>query len=174
MKTLCFLLLVSVAMPAPAMAANQSVPQIPVPRQDLFGTCAWWSNPLPGTTPPESALNQLYRIALAQGFVLGMNGSVWATINDYREVSPIAVADLVNTFLLGYRTLLEKPQLMREALDVKCADDRNTAVWLPKLGFLVVLQAGGMTPERIEAAVQVLRRTQIPPAKEIIEALIAR
>ena len=63
---------------------------------------------------------------------------------------------------------------MQEALNAKCCDYRNSAVWLPKLGFLVVLEMGGIKPERIETALQVLRRTLIPPGKDIVEALIAR
>jgi hypothetical protein len=103
-----------------------------------------------------------------------MDGSVWATINDYRAAPPTAVVDVVNTFSVGYRMFLAKPQLLNEALNAKCTDSRNSAVWLPKLSLLVLLEMGGMPPDRIQAALQVLRRTQIPSAKEIVEALIAR
>ena len=57
----------------------------------------------------------------------------------------------------AYGTLLQRPALMKEAFDAKCGDYRNSAVWLPRLAFLVVLEVGGMKPERIESALQVLR-----------------
>ena len=61
-------------------------------------------------------------------------------------------------YQVGDVALLQKPDLLRDGLNAKCGDYRNAQLRLANLALIVTLEIGGIKAERVEAALEVIRR----------------
>ena len=56
---------------------------------------------------------------------------------------------------------------MKEAFDAKCGDYRNSAVWLPRLAFLVILEVGGMNRNELNLLCKSCVVLRLPLSKRL-------
>jgi hypothetical protein len=122
-----------------------------------FGTCSFWQERRPGPVPkPEDEWGEMYRIGVAHGFALGVGAHISGRAGS-RAANDPRWEQLVQLYANGYAQVLMRPAILMDAFDSKCADYRNVALELTDVGFLVILEIGGIKPDRIEEAIVILR-----------------
>jgi hypothetical protein len=87
-----------------------------------------------------------------------------ATGNDPR------VKQLIRLYVNGYTEVLTHPAILMNAFDSKCADYRNVGLRLTDVGCLVILEIGGVKPDRIQEAFVVLRSNG--SQEDVLSALV--
>jgi hypothetical protein len=133
------------------------------PLHEKFGTCAFWNEiqnrmKAQASDGNSGAIWNIYRLGLAAGFALGTLSDL-----DGYAVGPGTVQDpprriLNESFESGQVKILERPVTLVEAFDVKCSDFRNAGLALWNVGFLSILDIGGIPSSRTEAALNELRK----------------
>jgi hypothetical protein len=131
-----------------------------VPTQQKFASCAWWRD--------ISKSQETYKIGFAQGVVVGALSDLLG--------SPVTPDEkvLAQFWDEGQIALLQKPALMAEVFDKKCADYRNTRLSLQHVAFLGTLEVGGLPQSHVEAALDLFRAPGGTPYSMVFAVLAGR
>jgi hypothetical protein len=119
-----------------------------------FGTCAYWQdNRESGTDAFTKQLHSMYRLGVAHGFALGTG----ADIRSFFTGGDAPPKDVLDIYATGIYETFRFPALLDDAFNLKCADYRNRGVSLTDLGFLIILEVGGLPMARSERALEAMR-----------------
>jgi hypothetical protein len=150
MKLLTAAILLGLCLPAPAAA--QAKPP--------YASCAWWQS------LRADPSNELFLIGYAQGLVIGVVGY---PLPD----TPIdAHRALFEVFQKGQEQLLQRPSLVQDYIDAKCADPNNAGVRMYALSMLATFEKGGLPADRIEAGLR-LNRADFAVKRHVVLAALA-
>jgi hypothetical protein len=150
MKLITAAALLGLCLPAPAVA--QAKPP--------YASCAWWQS------LKADAGNELFLIGYAQGLVVG------AVAYPLPDTPMDAHRALFEVYQKGQEQLLQRPSLVQDYIDVKCADAKNAAVRVFALSMLATFEKGGLPPARIEAALR-LNRNDFAVKRDVVLAALA-
>lgn len=122
-----------------------------------FGTCAYWQDQKSKLADPAvGGVHAMYRVGLAHGFVLGIGADL--PMAAYAPRFPgVAWDRLVSRYVDGYVEALKRPAFLVDAFDQKCNDFKNRRVSLTDLGFVVLLEVGGLPADTSEKALEEMR-----------------
>ena len=128
--------------------------------QQKFATCAWWRD--------IRKAQELYKVGFAQGIVIGALSDLMSSPSTPDEKT------LASFWEEGQVALLQKPGMMAEVFEKKCADYRNARLSLHHVAFLGTLEIGGLAQSRSDAALDLFRAPTDVPYSVIFSTLAGR
>jgi hypothetical protein len=133
---------------------------LPAQTRPPFSSCAWWQS------LRADRANELYLLGYAQGLV---SGTVAYPLPDAPETD--RERSMLEVFQKGQVQLLQRSALLEDYINAKCADAKNASVRLYGLSMLAHFEKGGMSGDRIEAALRLFRADIAPKRYAVLDAL---
>jgi hypothetical protein len=119
----------------------------------VFGTCAFWQEWKPDPSKPSTVdIRRTYRLGFAAGYTFGLIGDL-----PREPASDPRWALVQNRFDEGLVEALQRPAFLVDAFDQKCGDYRNRRLLPSDMGLLILLEVGGVSSQRIEQALEIMR-----------------
>jgi hypothetical protein len=125
-----------------------------------YSSCAWWQSLRADNS------NELFLIGYAQGLVAG---TIAYPLPDAPQTDQ--ERSMLTIFQKGQVELLQRPALVEDYVNKKCAEARNASVRLYGLSMLAHFEKGGAAPERIESAMRLFRSDVAPKRYAVLDAL---
>jgi hypothetical protein len=132
-----------------------------------FGTCAYWNEEKSRTDIGDA--KEFYRIGLSHGFALGIGAHSQNFIAGFSEFTSARFLDM---YTRGYVAVLERPAILMDAFDTKCADYRNVKIQLTDLGLIIMVEIGGGEAAQVEKALEILRASVLDSLVETRRAVV--
>ena len=136
----------------PASLAAQAKPP--------YSSCAWWQS------LRADRSNELFLIGYAQGLVAGL---IAYPLPDAPQTDQ--ERSMLKIFQNGQEQLLQRPALVEDYINRKCAEPKNAGVRLYGLSMMAHFERGGVSAERIESAMRLFRDDVAPKRYAVLDAL---
>jgi hypothetical protein len=110
-------------------------------------------------------------LTLGLGFSHGFALGIPANLLYAAELGDAPRRKLYPYYVRGFTQVLQRPAVLVAALDSKCEDYRNRGLSLHDVGFLAILEVGGLGTKQVDEALRLMRGNASRPA--VVDALAA-